>query len=76
MLKNYFKTAWRNLIKRKFYSGINIFGLSLGIACSLLLYLFISYHLSFDRYHKNAFRTYRVVNELYYGKTFMKKAPQ
>ena len=54
MIKNYFKIALRNLIKRKFYSAINIFGLSLGIACSIFLYLFISYHLSFDRYHKNA----------------------
>src|ERR1022692_1301195 len=73
MLKNHFITAWRNLIKRKFYSAINIFGLSLGIACSLLLYLFISYHVSFDRYRKNASRTYRVVNELYFEKTLHEK---
>lgn len=73
MFKNYFITAYRNLIKRKFYSAINIFGLSLGIACSLLLYLFISYHVSFDRYHKNASTTYRVVNELFYGKTIHEK---
>ena len=73
MFKNYFKIAWRNLLKRKLYSAINIFGLSLGIACSLLLYLFISYNLSFDRYHKNAARTYRVLNELYFGKTIHEK---
>ncbi len=73
MLKNYFKIAWRNLIKRKFYSAINIFGLSLAIACSLLLYLFISYHLSFDRYHKNASRTFRVLNELHFEKTLHEK---
>ncbi|HEY5371330.1 MAG TPA: ABC transporter permease [Hanamia sp.] len=73
MIKNYFKIAWRNLLKRKLYSTINIFGLSLGIACSLLLYLFISYNLSFDRYHKNASRTYRVLNELYFGKTLHEK---
>ncbi len=73
MLKNYFKIAWRNLIKRKFYSAINIFGLSLAIACALLLYLFISYHLSFDRYHKNASRTFRVLNELHFEKTLHEK---
>ncbi len=73
MIKNYFKISWRNITKRKFYSAINIFGLALGIACSLLLYLFISYHLSFDRYHKNASRTYRISNELYYGKTIHEK---
>ena len=73
MLKNYFITAWRNLVKRKFYSAINIFGLALGIACSLLLYLFISYHVSFDQYHKNASRTYRVVNDLQFGETIHEK---
>jgi putative ABC transport system permease protein len=74
MFKNFpiaigFKTAWRNLINRKFYSGINILGLSLGIACALFLYLFISYQFSFDRYHKNASATYRIVNEIYFDKT-------
>lgn len=73
MLKNYFKIAWRNIVKRKFYSAINIFGLSSAIVCSIFLYLFISYHLSFDRYHKNASRTYRVLNELYFGKTLHEK---
>jgi len=73
MIKNYFIIAFRNLIKRKFYSAINILGLSLGIACSIFLYLFISYHLSFDRYHKNASRTYRVLNEVYFDKPVYEK---
>jgi putative ABC transport system permease protein len=73
MFKNYFRIAWRNITQRKFYSFINILGLALGIACSLLLYLFISYHVSFDRYHKNGARTYRVLNELYFGKTLHEK---
>ncbi len=73
MIKNHFKTAFRNLIKRKFYSAINIFGLSLGIACAIFLYLFISYHLSFDRYHKNASRTYRILNEVYFDKPVYEK---
>jgi putative ABC transport system permease protein len=73
MIKNYFKIAFRNLIKRKFYSSINIVGLSLGITCSIFLYLFISYHLSFDKYHKNASRTFRVLNEIYFEKTVHEK---
>src|SRR5580704_17240573 len=73
MIRNYFKIALRNLIKRKFYSAINIFGLSLGITCSIFLYLFVSYHVSFDRYHKNASRTYRVLNEVYFDKPVYEK---
>jgi putative ABC transport system permease protein len=73
MIKNYFKVALRNFIKRKFYTAINILGLSLGIMCSIFLFLFISYHLSFDRYHKNASKTYRVLNELYFEKTLHEK---
>jgi putative ABC transport system permease protein len=73
MIKNYFKIALRNFAKRKFYPAINILGLSLGIGCSIFLYLFISYHLSFDQYHKNASRTYRVLNELHFEKTLHEK---
>jgi putative ABC transport system permease protein len=69
MFKNYFKAAWRNISNKKFYSLINILGLSLGITCASFLYLFISFHFSFDRYHKNATATYRVVNEIYFDKT-------
>ena len=65
MLKNYIKLAWRNLRKHSFYTILNIFGLSLGIACSLILLQFISYHLGFDRYHRNASKLYRVVTDLH-----------
>ncbi len=73
MLRNYLKIAWRNLTKNKFYSALNIFGLSLGIACTLFLYLFISYHLSFDSYHKKASTTFRVVNEVLFEQTLYDK---
>ncbi|SDD21429.1 putative ABC transport system permease protein [Mucilaginibacter pineti] len=66
MIKNYFKIAWRNLWKHKFYTLINIFGLSLGIACSIILFQFITYHLSFDSYHHDAKKLYRVVNQLHF----------
>ncbi len=61
MVKNYFKIALRNLVKHKFYSTINIMGLSVGVACSLIIFLFISHELSFDRFHDSSDRIYRVV---------------
>ena len=63
MIKNYFKVAWRSLLKYKGFSFINIFGLATGIACSLLIFLFVKDELSYDRYHKNADRVYRVVKD-------------
>ncbi|WP_114938007.1 ABC transporter permease [Mucilaginibacter endophyticus] len=64
MIKNYFKIAWRNLWKHKFYTFINMFGLALSIGCSIILFQFITYHLSFDTYHHNAKNVYRVVHRL------------
>ena len=65
MLKNYLKIAWRNFYKQKFYTSINVFGLALGISCTLILFLFISYHLSFDCYHTNQKRIFRIVTDLH-----------
>ena len=53
MLKNYFKTAWRNLKKNKMYSFINIGGLAVGMAVAMLIGLWVWDELSFDKYHKN-----------------------
>jgi len=53
MLKNYFKTAWRNLVKNKLYSFINIAGLSVGMAVAILIGLWIHDELSFDKNYKN-----------------------
>lgn len=64
MIKNYFKIAWRNLWKHKFYTFINMFGLALSIGCSIILFQFITYHLSFDTYHHNAKQIYRVVHRI------------
>lgn len=60
MFKNYIKVAVRNLLRYKVYSIINIFGLALGITCTILLALFIQHELSYDNYHENADRIYRV----------------
>jgi putative ABC transport system permease protein len=64
MIKNYFKIAGRNLWKHKFYTFINMFGLALSIGCSIILFQFITYHLSFDTYHHDAKQVYRVVHRL------------
>jgi len=60
MFKNYLKIAFRNLIRKKFYSAINIFGLAIGIACSFLIFLFIQSELSYDKHYKNADNIYRL----------------
>ncbi|MEX6686522.1 ABC transporter permease [Danxiaibacter flavus] len=60
MLKNYFKTAWRSLSRQKAYSLINVLGLTLGIACSIVIFLVVQYELAYDRFHTKADRIYRV----------------
>lgn len=60
MLKNYLNIALRNLRKNKIYSFINIFGLAIGIACFIVIGLYVYNELSYDRYHKNADKIYRV----------------
>jgi putative ABC transport system permease protein len=64
MNKNLFKIAYRNIWKHKFYTAINVFGLALSIACSIILFQFISYHANVDRYHHDAKNIYRVVHYL------------
>ena len=65
MIKNHIKTAWRSLTKNKFFSFINIAGLSIGVAASLLLLEYVNFELSYDHFNKNAGRIYRVVNDRY-----------
>jgi len=64
MFKNLLKISLRNLYKDKTYSAINIFGLTIGITCSLFLLLYILDELSFDRYHKNADNIYRIISNI------------
>jgi putative ABC transport system permease protein len=63
MLKNYLKIAWRNLLRYKGISLINILGLSIGITCCILVSLFIIDERSYDKYHADAGRIYRVVKD-------------
>ncbi|MFC1563893.1 ABC transporter permease [candidate division KSB1 bacterium] len=61
MFRNYFKVAIRNILKQKVYSLINISGLTIGMASCFLIYLYVQNELSYDRYHENADRIFRVV---------------
>jgi putative ABC transport system permease protein len=65
MFRNYFKTAWRNLIKNKIFSFINIAGLSIGMAACVLILQYVSFQLSFDQFNKNTADIYRVYNDRY-----------
>ena len=61
IFKNYLKVTWRNLLKHKGYSALNIAGLSVGMACSILILFWVDNELGFDRFHRNAENLYRVV---------------
>lgn len=63
MIRSYIKVAFRNLGKNKGFSFINIFGLATGIACSLIIFLFVKDEKSYDRFHKDAGHIYRVVKD-------------
>ena len=60
MLENYLKVAWRNIVRKKGFSFINIIGLATGMTICLLILLFVQYELSYDSYHKNADDLYRL----------------
>jgi putative ABC transport system permease protein len=60
MLKNYLKVAFRNILRYKGYSLINIFGLAIGMSACLLILYFVNYEKSYDRFHGNSDRIYRL----------------
>jgi putative ABC transport system permease protein len=62
MIENYFKTAWKNLVRNKVYSIINIAGLSIGLACCMLIILHNNDEVSYDRFHNNVKNIYRIVH--------------
>ncbi|HJS55436.1 MAG TPA: ABC transporter permease [Chitinophagaceae bacterium] len=70
MIKNYLKIAWRNLMKNKVFSFINVFGLSIGLTCCMLIALYLNNELSYDSYHKNANRIFQL------GTTFVKEGKE
>ncbi|HEY4935928.1 MAG TPA: ABC transporter permease, partial [Puia sp.] len=69
MLRNYFITAWRNLIKNKAFSIINMLGLSTGLCCFLLILLFVQDELHFDQFNQKADQIFRVNSSIRFGGT-------
>jgi putative ABC transport system permease protein len=67
MFKNYFKTAWRNLMKNKFYSAINISGLAIGLSVGIMILLWVQSELSFDAFHRNADNIYKINSHISTG---------
>ena len=67
MIKNYFKIAWRNLVKNKTFSFINIIGLASGLACFILIALYVADELSYDRFNEKAGRIYRINSDVIFG---------
>ena len=63
MLQNYLKIAARHLLKNRLYSSINILGLSIGMACFILIGLYVQYEFSYDTQHRNAHRIYRIAQQ-------------
>jgi putative ABC transport system permease protein len=64
MFRNYLIIALRNLQKQKFYSSVNVLGLTIGMSCCLLILLYVSHELSYDRFNTKADRIYRVVTDI------------
>jgi putative ABC transport system permease protein len=67
MLRNYLKTAWRNLLKNKVFSLINILGLAIGLCCFLLISMYVMDELSYDKYNEKADRIYRINSDIRFG---------
>ena len=64
MLRNYLRIAWRNMMRNKAYTTINVLGLALGICSCIVIYLMTSYEFSFDHNYPDSDRTYRIVGNL------------
>ena len=60
MIANYWNSTYRNLMKRKGFSFINVFGLAVGMACALLILTYVTFEFSFDKMHSNYEKIYRV----------------
>ena len=61
MLQNYFKIAWRNLFRNKGFSLTNLLGLTIGMTCTILIFLWVQDELAYDRFHENHRNIYQVI---------------
>src|SRR5262245_12925985 len=64
MFKNYFIVALRNFWRNKFFSAVNVLGLSIGISSAVVIFLIVYYELSFDKFEKDSGSIYRVVMDI------------
>src|SRR5690606_10795287 len=64
-----FRTAWRSVSRNPRYAALHIMGLGMAIACGLFIYQYITFHLSFDKYHRKSERTYKLVSDILLEKT-------
>ena len=69
MFSNFLKTAWRNLLKNKVFSFINILGLAIGLSCFLLISMYVLDELSYDKYNEKSSRIFRVHSDIRFGGT-------
>ena len=67
MIRNYIKIAWRNLVKNKGFSSINIIGLALGIGCFIIIAMYVVDELSYDNFHANNENIYRINSDIKLG---------
>ena len=74
MLKNYLTIAFRNLRKQRFYTAINILGLAIGITSCLIIVLYVTHELSYDRQHEASDRIYRIDCEVKFGPNHLRLA--
>lgn len=71
MIRNYLKTAWRNIRRNRLFAGLNFFGLGTGLACSILILLWVQDEWSYDRFNANAGRVFRLVETVKETQTAM-----
>jgi putative ABC transport system permease protein len=76
MIKSHFKIAWRILVRQKVFSLVNILGLAIGMAACLLIVEYISFELSYDNFHKNADRIYRIKHQNYSQGNLIENLPR
>ncbi|MEI9944282.1 MAG: ABC transporter permease [Chitinophagaceae bacterium] len=71
----YFKSAWRNLLKHKFFSFISVAGLAIGLCACILIIQYVNVELSVDRFHTKLDNLYRVVNDRYQQGSLVQHSP-
>ncbi len=74
MIKNYIKITFRNLWKQKAYTFINIFGLAIGLACCIIILLYVAHELSYDEHHEHADRIFRVTSHIDFAGNYLELA--